>query len=63
MPAQNDASSPFEKYAEYGTRVLQKALSSGRLADKNTLDPHKVRKPLKPKSKDAYFRVYAVWLE
>jgi hypothetical protein len=63
MPAQNDGSSLFEKYAEYGTRVLQKALNSGRLADRETLDPHKVRKHLKPKSKDAYSRVYAVWLE
>ncbi|KAB5550744.1 hypothetical protein GE09DRAFT_1033211 [Coniochaeta sp. 2T2.1] len=63
MSTENHESSPRDKYAEYGLRVVQKAVNSGRLANKETIDSHKVHKGLRPKSKDAYFRVYAVWVE
>ncbi|KAK3936527.1 hypothetical protein QBC46DRAFT_366858 [Diplogelasinospora grovesii] len=48
-------------YAEYAIRVLNKAKNSGRLSDRSTIDPHTVRRGLKKRSKEGYFRVYAVW--
>lgn len=71
MSSQNDNKSTptaaeyaeYAGYAGYTARVLDKAISSRRLAAKETIDSHKVHEGLRTKSKDQYFRVYAVWLE
>jgi hypothetical protein len=51
----------YAEYAGYAARVLDKAINSGRLATKETIDYYKVHRGLRTKSKD--YTVYALWHE
>lgn len=46
----------------YAAGVLNRAIAGG-LSDRSKIAPHAVRRNLKPRSENAYFRVMSVWHE
>ncbi|KAI0443369.1 hypothetical protein F4803DRAFT_515037 [Xylaria telfairii] len=56
-----DMTQSSEGPLSYGSRVVEAAILDGLSTDLSHIDPHRVRRQLKPKSKDAYAREMEIW--